>query len=52
MSERRRHEFWMAMAVAAGLSLVISSAGAQSPPANKDQLKCQRGLRRTSPNSP
>jgi hypothetical protein len=34
----------MAVAVAAGLSLVISSAAAQSPPANKDQLKCQAGF--------
>src|SRR5262245_52801344 len=43
MSERSRHGVWMAMAVAAGLSLAVSSVRAQSPPANKVQLKCQTG---------
>jgi len=33
----------MAMAVATGLSLALSSVRAQSPPANKVQLKCQTG---------
>jgi hypothetical protein len=44
MSVRSRHEVWMAMAVAAGLTLTISSVTAQSPPANKDQLKCQTAV--------
>lgn len=41
MSERSRHEFLVATAVAVGLSLTVSSVPAQTPPANKLQLKCQ-----------
>src|SRR5262249_15642191 len=44
MSERARHGFSMAMAVAVGLSLTVSSVSAQTPPANKLQLKCQTSV--------
>ena len=44
MSERSSHEFAMAMALAVGLSLTVSSAPAQTPPANKPQLKCQTSV--------
>jgi hypothetical protein len=47
MSERSRHRFWVTMGVAAGLSLTVSSVPAQSPPSNKDQLKCQTGAAKT-----
>jgi len=48
MSERSRHEFAIALAVALGLSLTVSSVPAQVPPSNKVQLKCQTGATKAS----